>query len=140
MEELFHDLFVHKTHRRPRQTQFYSLHVAMVGGPLAAITVPTKLVHISTVPEVTSDSTSKVSLPLPLLKRLPLGGGAVLIEKKKISALLLNAHFLLVFPSSQEGSHEHCSSKVVRHYIVPGSTVTVFDNRYPSPCTCRNLS
>lgn len=55
----------------------------MIGGPLAAITIPTKLVHISTVPEVTLDLTPKASLSLPLLKPLPLGGGAVLIGKKK---------------------------------------------------------
>jgi hypothetical protein len=47
----------------------------MIGGPPAAITISTKSVH-------TLDFPPKPSLSLPLLKPLPLGGGAFLIENK----------------------------------------------------------
>lgn len=72
-----------KTRRPPRKAggYFYSLFVAITGGPFAAITIPIKLIHVFTVPEVILDFTPKPTLLLFLLKPLPLGGGTFLIQK-----------------------------------------------------------
>lgn len=83
MEELLPDPSLQQdTQMTKTDRHFYSLPVATIGGPPTAITIPTKSVLVSTVPEATTlDFTPKPTLSLPLFKPLPLGGGAFLIEK-----------------------------------------------------------